>query len=140
MATTFYAKDAPYSLVPNEHFDADFLEDYIRNPRNVEVSDWPELEVCAGNIQAFGQLINITLTSEMGTVGSLQPAELHPLMRRLIDLMTSSEQRRPMLYDDEVVENFFNKGVDDGRIFYYVTKLMEVVTYCIEHNRPLMWS
>jgi len=140
MSTVFFAENAPQVKVPNEYFMEDQPEDELENPREVMVSAWPEVEVSSLNIKAFGQLIQVELESELGTVGSLVPSDLHSLMRRLIVLGASEKQRKQMLRPDRQEGNFFAKGVDDDRVYGYVSRLMEVVSYCLEHNKRLMWA
>jgi len=138
MAVTFFVKDAPHSQVANEYFDSNEPEDPFYNPRLVEVSDWPELEVCQFNVRSLLTLANLPVNEEYA--GSIQPEELHVLMRRLIQLLASTKQRKPMLREDEHLGIISMQGVDDDRIYSYITRLMNVVSYCIEHKRALHWS
>lgn len=146
MTTTFRmisTKEDPEGFYYSEQHDPDFdpklPEHKYDNPRMMLVSNFPELEVTYSNVNTLLGLVGLENEPNMGTCGKVEYQYLHGVMRRLIQLLASAKQRKPMVTDDKEDGNFYHQGNDDDRVYRYIVGLMDVVNCCLEDKRSLTW-
>lgn len=138
MSVTFFVENAPTKTVPNEFFDIDEPEHYIYNPKMIDISAWPELNVCQANVNSLLKLAQLPIGED--STGTIHYKDLHVVMRNLIAALASERKRSMMVHDSFEEKNFFHSGTTDDRVCRYLETLMEVVSYCIEHSQNLVWG
>lgn len=140
MSVTFSGENAPIKEIPNIYFEECYPEDRYNNPRTIMESEWPELNISNTNASLLIKELSIKTDYINSLTGCIENKDLPDLMRKIIRTINSSSKIKSLTRETVELDNFISFGVDEERVFRYLTILMDLIVTCIENNTNIIFS